>query len=117
MAGRALFPRLDRGEGAPDAAVHQALLFAVIRGLQQSEGPVGHLFADERWRLVRSSAPRQSWLSILGKNGFPCRMEDDTGCRVDPVIELVEIGQFVDATRDQLLRLSGRTCGPAVTKM
>ena len=33
-------------------------------------------------------------------------MEDDTGCRVDPVIKLAEIGQFADATRDQLLRLT-----------
>jgi ribonuclease HI len=103
---KGLFPRLDRGEGAQEAAAHQALLSDVIHGLQQSEGPVGHLFADQRWRLVRSSAPRQSWLSILQKNGFPSRMEDEMGYRVDPVIDLVEIGQYADAERDQLLQLT-----------
>ena len=101
-----LFPRLDRGEGTPEVAVHQALLSDVIHGLQQSVGPVGHLFADERWRLVRSSAPRRSWLSVLQKNGFPCSMEDEAGSRIDPVIDLVGIGQFADAARDQLLRLT-----------
>jgi hypothetical protein len=45
--------------------VHQALISDVIlvRGLEQRAVPVGHLFADQRWRLVRSSgsAPRRSW--------------------------------------------------------
>ena len=118
-----LFTRLDRGDGAPEVAVHQALLSDVIHGLQQSGGPVGHLFTDERWRLVRSSAPRRSWLSILQKNGFPCRMEDEVGSRIDPVIDLVGIGQFADATRDQLLRLtmwlatSVRSCSDEVVAM
>ncbi len=61
---KGLFPRLDRGEGAPEAAVHQALLFA--RGCRApGTGPLGDLFADERWRLVLSSAPRH-WLSRMG---------------------------------------------------
>ncbi len=33
-------------------------------------------------------------------------MEVDTGCRIDPVADLVEIGQCAEATRDQLLRLT-----------
>ncbi len=57
--------------------MHQALISDVIRGLEQRAVPVGHLFADQRWRLVRSSAPRRSWLTVLAKNGFPCRMEDE----------------------------------------
>jgi hypothetical protein len=28
------------------------------------------------------------------------------GCRIDPVIDLVEIGQYAGASRDQLLRLT-----------
>ncbi len=43
-----LFPRLDRREGVREDAVHQALLSDVIHGLQQGEGPVEHLLADER---------------------------------------------------------------------
>ena len=103
---KGLFPRLDRREGVREDAVHQALLSDVIHGLQQGEGPVEHLFADERWQRVKCSAPRQSWLSILNKNGFPCGMEVEAGSRIDPVIDLVEIGQYADATRDQLLRLT-----------
>ncbi len=33
-------------------------------------------------------------------------MEDEAGSRIDPVIDLVGIGQFADAARDQLLRLT-----------
>jgi hypothetical protein len=102
---KTLFPRLDRGEGAPEVAVHQALLFDVIHSLRQGEGPVERLFADIRWQRVRSSASRRSWVSILNKYGFPCEMEVDMGCRIDPVIDLVEIGQYAGASRDQLLRL------------
>ncbi len=91
---KTLFPRLDRGEGAPEVAVHQALLFDVIHSLRQGEGPVEHLFAGIRWQRVRISASQRSWLSILNKHGFPCEMKVDMGCRIDPVINLVEIGQY-----------------------
>ncbi len=84
----------------------QALLFDVIHSLQQEEVLAKHLFTDERWQLVRSSAPRRRWLSILNKNGFPCGMEVETGCRIDPVSDFVKIGQHADATRNQLLRLT-----------
>ena len=103
---RRLFPRLNRGEDVPEAAVHQALLHDVIHGLKRRDVPIGPLFADERWRLVRSSAPRRSWLSVLRKNGFPCGEEEEAAGRVDPVGDLVEIGQFAEADRDQLLALT-----------
>jgi hypothetical protein len=50
-------------------------------------------------------------------------MEDEVGSRIDPVIDLVGIGQFADATRDQLLRLtmwlatSVRSCSDEVVAM
>jgi hypothetical protein len=74
--------------------VHQALLFDVIHSLQQEEVLAKLLFTDERWQLVRSSALQRRWLSILNKNhdGSPCGMEVETGCRIDPVSDLVEIG-------------------------
>ena len=86
---RTLFPYLDRGEGVPEVAVHQALLSEVIRGLRGGESPTEPLFEDQRWERVESSAQRKSWLSILNKNGFPCEMEVDTGCRIDPVTDLI----------------------------
>ncbi len=43
-----LFPRLNRGDGAAEVAVHQAVIADVIHGLGQQDGPVEHLFADER---------------------------------------------------------------------
>ncbi len=73
-----LFPRLDRGEGTPEVAVHQALLSDVIHGLQQSVGPVGHLFADERWRLAElgpetklAVSSAKEWISLQygGRSG------------------------------------------------
>ncbi len=108
---KTLVPRLDRGERAPEVAVHQALQLSCVKqrdtlGLQQGKGPVEHLFTDERWLLVRSFTSRRSSLSIQEKNGYPCRMEVDTGCLIDPVIDLVAIGQHRHADREQLLRLT-----------
>jgi hypothetical protein len=47
-------------------------------------------------------------LSVLRKNGFPCGEEEEAAQagRVDPVGDLVEIGQFAEADRDQLLALT-----------
>ncbi len=84
---RRLFPRLNRGEDVPEAALHQAMLHDVIHGLNQRDVPIGPLFADERWRLVRSSAPRRSWLSVLRKNGLLCGEEEEAAGSVDPVDE------------------------------
>ncbi len=52
-------------------AAHQTLLSELIRGLKQPDVQTEALFTDRRWRLVRSFAPRQSWLAVLEKNGFP----------------------------------------------
>jgi hypothetical protein len=70
-----LFLRLDRGEGAPEVAAHQTLLSELIHGLKQPEVQTEALFTDCRWRLVRSFAPRQSWLVVLERNDFPCSRE------------------------------------------
>ncbi len=83
--------------------MHQALLHDVMHGLKLRDVPIGPLFADERWRLVRSSAPLRSWLSCPGKNGFPCREEEEAARWVDPVGDHVEIDQFAEADLDQLL--------------
>ena len=51
-------------------------------------------------------APRQSWLAVLEKNGFPCSRESKLLARVDPATDLIEIGQYADARREQLLALT-----------
>jgi hypothetical protein len=88
-----LFQRLDRGEGVQEVAVQQALISDVITVFDRGRG-LWHLFADDRWRLVRNSAPRRSWLAVLNTNGFPCSMEVEVPNRIDPVTDLVELGQF-----------------------
>jgi hypothetical protein len=102
---RKLFRCLDRGEGTPAVAVHQALIHDVIRGLQRHDVPVEPLFADSRWQLVRSSAPTRSWLNVLNRNGFPGRVEVDID-QTDPVVILTDIGQYADAERAILLTLT-----------
>ncbi len=49
-----LFPSLDRVEGVPEVAVHQALMSDVLHGLRQADVQLGPLFTDNRWRLVRT---------------------------------------------------------------
>jgi hypothetical protein len=53
-------------------------------------------------------------VSIPIKNGHPYRMEVETNCRVDTVIDLVERDQCANAVRDQLLLLTRRSalCPP-----
>ena len=81
-----------------------ALIHDVIRGLQRHDVPIEPLFADTRWQLVRSSAPIRSWLNVLNRNGFPCRIDDNTDL-TDPVVSLTSIGQYADAERANLLAL------------
>jgi hypothetical protein len=67
---------------------------------------VEHLFTDIRWQRVRSSNEDGGGYfteQACIQHGFPCKMEVDTGCRFDPAINLVEIGQYAGASRDQLL--------------
>jgi len=100
-----LFPRLNRRSARLEVPVHQALLHDVIRGLQQQEGPVEPLFSDTRWQQVKSSAPARSWLSVLKRHNIPCDV-DAPPHLTDPVVDLVELGQFSTATREELLSLS-----------
>jgi hypothetical protein len=65
------FPRLDRGDGAPEVAAHQTQLSELIHGLRQPGVQTNALFTDGHWQLVPSFAPRQSWLAVLEGNGFP----------------------------------------------
>jgi len=87
-------------------AAHQTLLSELISGLKQPNVQTETLFTDRRWRLVRSFAPRQSWLAVLEKNGFPCSRESELPVRVDPATDLIEIGQYAGASREQLLALT-----------
>ncbi len=65
-----LFPLLDRGEGVPDEAVHQALLHDVLRGLRMGNVSVSSLFADDRWDTLCSSATWLSWKLTLQRHGL-----------------------------------------------
>jgi hypothetical protein len=87
-------------------AAHQTLLSELIHGLKQPDVQTvtEALFTDRRWRLVRSFAPRQSWLAVLEKNGFPCSRESKLPARVDPVTDLIEIGQYADAVGNSFWR-------------
>ncbi len=78
----------------------------MIHGLKQPNVQTEALFTDRRWRLVRSFAPRQSWLAVLGKNGFQCSRESKLLDSMDPATDLIEIGQYADASREQLLALT-----------
>ena len=96
--------RIHFAEGTPAEATHQALKHDVTRGLQRHGVLIEPLFADTRWQLVRSSAPIRSWLNVLNRNGFPCRIDDNTDL-TDPVVSLTSIGQYADAERANLLAL------------
>ena len=66
-----LFHILDRGEGAQEVAVHQALISDVIQGLRQREGPVGHLFADDRWGFCAQLCPQTKLAGSPEQEGLP----------------------------------------------
>ena len=100
-----LFPRLDRGSVCLEVPVHQALLHDVLGGLQQQDVLVEPLFSDRRWQQVRSSAPARSWLSVLFRHNIPCDVDAQPQL-TDPVVDLTELGQFSDASREDLLSLT-----------
>ena len=54
---------------------------------------------------MRSSAPIRSWLNVLNRNGFPCSVDVDID-QTDPVVNLTDIGQYADAERAILLKLT-----------
>jgi hypothetical protein len=62
---------------------------------------VEYLFTDTSSLQVTS---QRIWLSILNKHG-PFRLEVDTGCNINPKIDLVGIGEYADALLQQLLCL------------
>ena len=66
---------------------------------------MAQLSDDDRWRFVRSSAPQRSWLVVLSRSCFTCWIEQET-TRADPVADLIGIGQFAGASREQLLKLT-----------
>ena len=70
-----LFPLLDRGEGVPAEAIHQALLHDVLHGLRTGNVSVLSLFADDRWNMLRSSATWLSWQLTLQRHGLPVTPE------------------------------------------
>jgi hypothetical protein len=53
---KTLFPYLDRGEGAPEVAVHQQLLFEVLHSLREGEGPTTELVihTEQEWISLRN---------------------------------------------------------------
>ena len=63
-----LVPPLDRGEGVRVVPVHQALLHDVIEGLKRGDRPVSSLFEDDRWNVVRSNIPWDSWQRELHRH-------------------------------------------------
>ena len=101
-----LFPRLDRGLGAPVPPVHQQLLHDVISGLKNPEIPVVGLFEDGRWNEVRSSAPVLCWRTTLNRMGIVCYMQVEEPAGVDPVCDLVALGASGETNRDMMLDLT-----------
>ncbi len=51
-------------------------------------------------------SPSTELADVLTKNDFPYVVEEELPIRVDPVVDLLEIGQFTDASREQLLQLT-----------
>ena len=95
-----LFPLLDRGEGVPDEAVHQALLHDVLHGLRMGDVSVSSLFADGRWDTLRSSATWLSWQLTLQRHGLPVSRDVwATGHERSrgPILDLLLLGGCPDA--------------------
>jgi hypothetical protein len=95
-----LYPLLDRVEGVPDEAVHQALLHDVLRGLRMGDVSVSSLFADDRFDTLRSSATWLSWQITLQRHGFPVSWDVwATGHERSrgPILDLLLLGGCPDA--------------------
>ena len=103
----ALFPLLDRGEGAPEVAVHQAVLHDALRGLLSGE-PAQPLFSDERWNAVRSSAPWLTWQLLLQRHGLPVSLQAEPTAAErakGPILDLLLLGGCPDTPPAILLDL------------
>ena len=102
-----LFPRLDRGEGAPESRPHQALIHDVLAGLHEPACNIPALFSDERWNLIRCTAPLWVWRKILAAQGLLSSSEATgwTDRQTVPIAELVQLGHYPEITVDCLRSL------------
>jgi len=94
----ALFPRLNRGEGAAETPAHQVLMSSLLyalRGSTSLEQPLA-ILADDRWAEVRSSAPMQSWLAALNGGGIPIPEVADDGPRSSTIVAMFRIAAYRD---------------------
>ena len=91
---QALFPRLNRGEGAAEVPVHQALLHDVLAGLARPNPNRQELFTDERWDDVVSTAPLTVWLHTMRAHGLVSLTSstDLAGRRTAPIADMLALG-------------------------
>ena len=102
-----LFPRLARGEGAPEAQTHQLVLHDALRALSRPSCEPSRVFGDERWLHVRSTAPLYVWLNLLSRHGLVSSLDLSCGGvrQTGPIMDLVALGHFPEATPDCLRSL------------
>ena len=95
-----LFPPLDRGEGFPSTAIHQALVHDALRALETAS-PISPIFQDRRWLHIRSSALFHSWnthlTTIFRQDWQALPMLPHTAGRRDPVHALIALGLVADS--------------------
>ena len=101
-----LFPRLARGEGAPEAQTHLLILHNALRALSRPSSEISRVFADERWLHVRSTAPLSVWSNLLCSHSLVNLLDLYFG-RVGqtgpgPIADLVALGHCPRVTRDCL---------------
>ena len=89
-----LFHALDRSEGAPEPPAHQELIPPLLLALQKptSQQQLSAIFTDDRWLQIRSSAPLQSWINALQREGIEPPMENEDHRRKVAVDMLRTIG-------------------------
>ena len=103
----ALFPRLPRGEGARNAPAHQALMSDTIRALRHPQCDTPRLFMDDRWQLVRSTAPVSVWRNLLQRHGLVSSFDHDNWQerQTGPILDMLALGHSPDVTADCLREL------------
>ena len=90
---RCPLPRLDSGDGVPEAASHQTLIHEVLSGLLRPDCHAPALFSNERWNLIRCTAQHWVWQQLLSTHGLLTSSEA-TGLidrQTVPIVELVEL--------------------------
>ena len=103
----ALFPRLPRGEGTRNAPAHQTLVSDTIRALRHPQCDTPRLFMDERWQLVRSTAPVSVWRNLLQRHGLVSSFDHDNWQerQTGPILDMLALGHSPDVTADCLREL------------